>query len=77
MLLEQVYHLGVCERCKKKMLIENWTPPQLFFAHVRRVCLYIKQKYPHLTIIMWDDMLRFLEQPVLSGKKFTSAAEQL
>lgn len=62
---DEVYHLGVCERCKKKMLLENLTTIQLFFAHIRAVCLYIKQKYPHVTIIMWDDMLRFLEIPVL------------
>ncbi|KAL4240788.1 hypothetical protein ACF0H5_001576 [Mactra antiquata] len=63
---DEVYHLGVCERCKKKMMMENLTVPQLLFAHIRAVCLYIKQKYPHLTIIMWDDMLRFLELPLLA-----------
>lgn len=72
---DEVYHLGVCERCKKKMILENWTVQQLFFAHIRAVCLYIKQKYPHLTIIMWDDMLRFLEMPVLAESGLGSLVE--
>ncbi|WAQ96921.1 HEXD-like protein [Mya arenaria] len=74
---DEVYHLGVCERCKEKMALENWTPQQLFFAHMRAVCLYIKEKYPHLTIIMWDDMLRFLEQPVLSESGLGTLVEPM
>ncbi|MBO8831442.1 family 20 glycosylhydrolase, partial [Staphylococcus aureus] len=31
---DEVYHLGLCERCKKKMMSENLTPQQLFFVHV-------------------------------------------
>ncbi|XP_060573284.1 hexosaminidase D-like [Ruditapes philippinarum] len=72
---DEVYHLGVCERCKRKMLMENWTVQQLFFAHVRAVCLFIKEKYPHITIIMWDDMLRFLELPVLAESGLGSLVE--
>lgn len=62
---DEVYHLGACERCKKKMAAENLTIPQLFFVHIRAVCMHMKVKYPALTILMWDDMLRFLELPVL------------
>ena len=50
------------------MAAENLTIAQLFFVHIRAVCMYVKVKYPALTILMWDDMLRFLELPVLVGK---------
>ena len=50
------------------MMAENFTIAQLFFVHIRAVCMYVKVKYPALTILMWDDMLRFLELPVLVGK---------
>lgn len=62
---DEVFHLGICERCKKRMEEENITLQQLFFSHTRSVLLYIKEKYPSLTAIMWDDMLRFTELPVL------------
>jgi hypothetical protein len=60
--------MGVCERCKKRMSVENLTVEQLFFLHVRAVLLDLKVKHPALTPIMWDDMLRFTELPVLLGE---------
>ena len=44
------------------------TTQQLFFAHARAVLTHIKTKYPSITAIMWDDMLRYTEMPVLLGR---------
>jgi hypothetical protein len=44
------------------------TTQQLFFSHCKAVLNYIKVKYPSITAIMWDDMLRYTELPVLLGK---------
>lgn len=62
---DEVYHIGVCDTCKKRMGVENLTTQQLFFCHTRAVLLYLKTKHPNIKPIMWDDMLRFTELPVL------------
>ncbi|XP_033737366.1 hexosaminidase D-like isoform X1 [Pecten maximus] len=64
---DEVYHIGVCDKCKKRMSLENLSTQQLFFAHTQAVLLYLKAKHPNIKPIMWDDMLRFTELPVLQG----------
>jgi len=54
------------------MTLENITPQHLFFAHIRTILMYIRNKYPNVTAIMWDDMLRMTELPVLLGNYETS-----
>lgn len=66
----QVYHLGVCERCKRRMSEENLSPQQLFLIHVKAVLGHIKNTHPTITSIMWDDMLRHTELPILMSKCF-------
>ncbi|CAG2242814.1 HEX [Mytilus edulis] len=65
---DEVYHIGICDKCKKRMHVQNLTQQQLFFSHCKAVLNYIKVKYPSVTAIMWDDMLRHTELPVLLGK---------
>ncbi|KAL5019127.1 hypothetical protein ScPMuIL_004849 [Solemya velum] len=62
---DEVYHIGMCERCRKKMATENITSQQLFFTHMRAVLMRFKLKYPGVTAIMWDDMLRMVDLPTL------------
>ncbi|XP_022315492.2 hexosaminidase D-like isoform X2 [Crassostrea virginica] len=62
---DEVYHLGVCEKCKSRMSEENLSPQQLFLIHVKAVLAHMKSAYPTITCIMWDDMLRHAELPVL------------
>ncbi|XP_046357541.2 hexosaminidase D-like [Haliotis rufescens] len=56
---DEVYHLGRCDLCRRKMADENLTTQQLFFGHVKTVATYIKAHYPTITPIVWDDMFRF------------------
>lgn len=48
--------MGECDVCRLE-LHEN-----LFLRHVRNVATLIREKYPNLRIIIWDDMLRHLSQ---------------
>lgn len=56
---DEVYHLGECSRCKKKLRDE------LFLTHVAQVAEYVRKRYPYVTPIIWDDMLRHLPSSTL------------
>ncbi|CAH1793945.1 unnamed protein product, partial [Owenia fusiformis] len=61
---DEVFDLGVCEKCRSK-LVENGSKAHLFFKHIKNVLDYIKRKYPHLNLIMWDDMFRTVDTKTL------------
>ena len=63
----QVYHLGVCEKCLKRQTEDGVTPDQLFFSHVKNVAQHIRDYYPNITPIVWDDMFRNLNTQLLKG----------
>lgn len=74
---DEVYHLGVCERCKIRMLEENLTPQQLFLLHIKAVLDHIKENYPNISCIMWDDMLRHTELPLLINSSLGDLVEPM
>ncbi|XP_031846822.1 hexosaminidase D [Nomia melanderi] len=55
---DEVYQIGECSRCLETMVRKQWGKKQLFLDHVSKVARYIKDKYPELTILMWDDEFR-------------------
>nr|XP_003703719.1 PREDICTED: hexosaminidase D-like [Megachile rotundata] len=55
---DEVYHIGECSRCLDIMVKRKWGKKQLFLDHVSKVVRYIKDKYPELSILMWDDEFR-------------------
>ncbi|XP_066580899.1 hexosaminidase D-like [Prorops nasuta] len=55
---DEVYQIGECSRCLELMAKRKWGKRQLFLDHVTRIVRYISGKYPHLTILMWDDEFR-------------------
>lgn len=74
---DEVYHLGVCERCKRRMSEENLSPQQLFLIHVKAVLGHIKNTHPTITSIMWDDMLRHTELPILMNSGLGDMVEPM
>ncbi|KAK6982589.1 hexosaminidase D-like isoform X1 [Biomphalaria glabrata] len=62
---DEVYHLGLCEACTQRMIKESLTKDQLFFEHVRNVAKHIKAHYDSITVIIWDDMLRYSEMSII------------
>lgn len=55
---DEVYQIGECSRCLDVMAKKQWSKRQLFLDHVFTVVKYIKEKYPNLTVLMWDDEFR-------------------
>lgn len=51
---DEVLQIGLCPLCQKH------NHNDLFLSHVRNVSDIIKRRYPELTIIIWDDMLRHI-----------------
>lgn len=59
---DEVYYLGMCPRCQKRMGEGKLEPADLFLMHVQYVAKYVKHKYPNVTPMMWDDEFRKLEE---------------
>lgn len=55
---DEVYQIGECSRCLDLMTKRQWGKKQLFLDHVSKVARYVKDKYPELTVLMWDDEFR-------------------
>ncbi|XP_068161990.1 hexosaminidase D [Antennarius striatus] len=64
---DEVYILGEGEESKLWLASPGRTVEQLFLSHVTKVAKAIKEAWPHMTIIMWDDMMRGMNHDVLKG----------
>lgn len=65
----KVYILGEGEESKQWLDLPGRTVEQLFLSHVTKVAKAIKATWPHMTIIMWDDMMRSMSQDTLKGEE--------
>ncbi|XP_035517793.1 hexosaminidase D [Morone saxatilis] len=64
---DEVYILGEGEESKLWLASPGRTVEQLFLSHVTKVAKAIKEAWPHMTIIMWDDMMRGMSQDLLKA----------
>lgn len=64
---DEVYMLGEGEESKLWLASPGHTVEQLFLSHVTKVAKAIKEVWPHMTIIMWDDMMRGMSQDSLKA----------
>lgn len=62
---DEVFHVGSCNRCYDRMLKHGWSKVRLFLDHIVTVAKHIKQTYPGVKVLIWDDLLRNIEQPDL------------
>jgi hexosaminidase len=58
---DEVFHVGLCEKCEQYMKQKDVLPVDLFLSHVRRVVDYLQLNHPSVRIIMWDDMFRGID----------------
>lgn len=65
----KVYILGEGEESKLWLASPGHTVEQLFLGHVTKVAKAIKETWPHMTVIMWDDMMRGMSQDTLKGEE--------
>ena len=64
---DEVWHLGLCPVCTKRVGSSKHGKSILFLEHVLAIAQYVKETYPCLKIIIWDDMLRSIDVQVLKG----------
>ncbi|XP_057682945.1 hexosaminidase D [Corythoichthys intestinalis] len=64
---DEVYMLGEGELSKQWLASPGRSVEQLFLSHVASVVNYIKEAWPHMTIIVWDDMMRGMSQDTLKA----------
>ncbi|XP_077358123.1 hexosaminidase D isoform X2 [Festucalex cinctus] len=64
---DEVYMLGEGELSKQWLASPGRNVQQLFLSHVTSVVKYIKEAWPHMTVIMWDDMMRNINPDVLKA----------
>ncbi|XP_077864882.1 hexosaminidase D-like [Saccoglossus kowalevskii] len=64
---DEVFQLANCQLCKHKLRTEYRDSQTLFLAHVKNVALHIKDSYPQIKPIIWDDMLRRISKSSLEG----------
>lgn len=62
---DEVYMLGEGEESVQWLSSHERTVEQLFLSHVTKVASAIKETWPHLTIVMWDDMMRGMSEATL------------
>ena len=65
----KVYILGEGEESKQWLASPGHTVEQLFLSHVTKLAKAIKVEWPHMKIIMWDDMMRGMSEDVLKGEE--------
>lgn len=64
---DEVYMLGEGEESKLWLASPGGTLEQLFLSHVIKVARAVKEAWPHMTIIMWDDMMRDMSLDTLKA----------
>ncbi|XP_063234522.1 hexosaminidase D-like isoform X2 [Bacillus rossius redtenbacheri] len=62
---DEVWHMGLCRTCARRVQASKHGRCQLFLEHLVAVAQFIRDTYPSLRIIMWDDMLRPIDTSVL------------
>lgn len=72
MFVLQIWHMGLCPACQKRVQTSKYGRAGLYLDHVTEVAQYIKDNYPNLKIIIWDDMLRNIDLHILQGEYFFS-----
>lgn len=56
---DEVFQMGECDKCRLEL------HETLFLKHIHNVALIVRKKYPNLKLIIWDDMLRHLNQQTM------------
>lgn len=59
--------MGLCPACSRRIENSKCGRAQLFLEHVVAVAQYVREAFPSLRVIMWDDMLRAVDTSVLLG----------
>ncbi|KAM9425389.1 hexosaminidase D [Pholidichthys leucotaenia] len=64
---DEVYMLGEGEESRRWLATAGRTVEQLFLSHVTKLAKAIKERWPHISVIMWDDMMRGMSKETLTA----------
>ncbi|XP_029311574.1 hexosaminidase D [Cottoperca gobio] len=64
---DEVYMLGDGDESKLWLASPGRTVEQLFLSHVTKVAQAVKEAWPHMSVIMWDDMMRGMSPDTLKA----------
>ncbi|KAK9879936.1 hypothetical protein WA026_008445 [Henosepilachna vigintioctopunctata] len=56
----EILYLGRCKKCKEKINSLKISKEDLYLQHIKMLCNFIRHKYPKMSILIWDDQLRYL-----------------
>ncbi|XP_066560973.1 hexosaminidase D isoform X2 [Amia ocellicauda] len=62
---DEVHLLGSGEESQEWLKVQGNNLDKLFVSHVKKVAERVLSAHPHLTLIIWDDMLRGMSQDLL------------
>ncbi|XP_074040799.1 hexosaminidase D [Leptinotarsa decemlineata] len=62
---DEVWHMGMCSICEKRIQTSQFGKSRLYLDHMSKIGHYVKENYPGLKIIVWDDMFRNIEVEIL------------
>jgi len=64
--------------CKARMTnLGESAKERIFLEHIVKVLRWLKEKYPHLQLLMWDDMFRHIDPLLLLGTGEVNLPENL
>ena len=55
---DEVLHIGESDEANRIMKAHSLGKSGIFLRHVTAMASYVQQKYPHVQVLIWDDMLR-------------------
>lgn len=74
---DEVYYLGEGEESRKCLSEGECTMEQLFLNHAKAVANHVVTTFPSVTPIMWDDMLRNMNEDVLAESGVAQVVEPM
>ncbi|KAK1162884.1 hexosaminidase D-like [Acipenser oxyrinchus oxyrinchus] len=74
---DEVYHLGEGEESKNWLNSNNGDKGKMFLNHMKKVGGFIVSKYPGVSLLMWDDMMRQISVEILEESGITLFASPM
>lgn len=68
---DEVYNMGQCSRCKSQ------NKHHLFVSHIKNITNVIHNRWPHLKVVIWDDMMRSMPLNELKDSRLGDLIEPM
>lgn len=74
---DEVYTLGEGDESKLWLAMPGRTVEKLFLSHSTKLARAIKEEWPHMSIIMWDDMMRAMSHDTLKASDLVGLVQPM